>query len=153
MRQEVNCAATAGCSGPVLLAPQRISQKARGSLCVMDECDLPFLIRRVFIIEDVPPEGRRGGHAHRACEQIFLALRGELWVRARWQGHEASFKLHPGSPPLWIPPRVWVELQFCGADTAVMVFASHPYDPGDYITTDDASLDQSNPWHENGNHD
>lgn len=99
----------------------------RGSVSVLE--DLPFTVRRVFYIYDVPYESVRGRHALKTCHQILVAVSGTFNVIVDGETH---YLTSPGVG-LYIPPMAWRELTRFGPTTVCLVLASHPYDEDDYI--------------------
>lgn len=106
----------------------------RGNLSVSEfPEDIPFTPRRYFLIFDVPNQEVRGSHAHRECEQFLICVNGSVNVMV--DDGETRSEVILDSPDLgvYIPPLVW-GTQYRYSDNAVLlVFASHPYDDGDYI--------------------
>lgn len=107
---------------------------SRGELSVVQFPEqLPFVPARVFFISKVPSESTRGEHAHRECHQALLCVNGAMTVTVEDAGGVQEFRLESLSKLLYIPPGVWAAQHGYGSDTACAVFASHPYDPEDYI--------------------
>jgi UDP-2-acetamido-3-amino-2,3-dideoxy-glucuronate N-acetyltransferase len=115
----------------------------RGSL-VAGESDLhvPFQPRRFFSITRVPSVDVRGAHAHRACKQFLVCVSGSVAVvlddgRTREEVH-----LDDPQIGLYVPPMVW-SVQYRYTDDAVLlVLASDPYEPQDYIRDYDEFVQQ-----------
>jgi UDP-2-acetamido-3-amino-2,3-dideoxy-glucuronate N-acetyltransferase len=94
---------------------------------------LPFTPARFFFIQGVPDGQVRGGHAHRECEQLLIAVRGR--VEVMWEDAQGEFRFlleEPGTA-LYIPPLVWAQQTYVGSDSLLLVMASDMYDPHDYI--------------------
>lgn len=107
---------------------------ARGELLVAELTQLvPFECRRLFMVHQVPPGAARGGHAHRACHQLLLAAHGRVTVDVDDGVHQASFVLDDPGQALYLPPLTWGVQRDYSADAALLVLASHAYDPADYI--------------------
>jgi hypothetical protein len=94
---------------------------------------LPFAPQRCFVISDVPPDGRRGEHAHTACEQFLICLRGS--VSARTDNGEVSEVVVLDRPTfgLYMPPMIWGGQFDFSPDAILLVLASHLYDTSEYI--------------------
>ena len=107
---------------------------ARGDLCVAEVGpDLPFLVRRSFLIYHVPSAELRGAHAHRRCHQFLMAVTGSVRVTADDGTRRETFLLDRPNLGLHLPPMTW-GIQDRYSDGAVLlVLASDPYDPADYI--------------------
>jgi glyoxylate utilization-related uncharacterized protein len=100
----------------------------RGSLTVVEaQRDIPFDVKRVFYI--TAPMGRRGGHAHRACHQVIVAVAGEFDVAADGQ----TFTMYDPAMGLYVPPGVMISMANFTPDAVCLVFASEHYDKEDYI--------------------
>ncbi|HEY3583913.1 MAG TPA: WxcM-like domain-containing protein [Casimicrobiaceae bacterium] len=106
----------------------------RGDLSAGEfERQIPFPVRRYFIVFDVPSEDVRGEHAHRRCRQFLVCLRGRCRVVVD-DGHKrAEIVLDRPNLGLYLPPMVWgIQYQHT-SDALLLVFASEYYDPADYI--------------------
>lgn len=125
----------------VTLHQLRAVPDMRGSLAVGEMGpDVPFDARRFFLVYDVPSMETRGEHAHLACSQFLVAVKGSLRVVAD-DGHtREEFVLDRPDLGLFLPPRVWGIQYHYSADAVLMVLASHPYDAADYIRDYDAFL-------------
>ena len=110
----------------------------RGRLRVIDTPDMPFVVKRFFVIDSVPKGVVRGGHAHRSCQQVLLAMKGRAEIAADWGGGRGCYELVSGGPALWVPVEVGIEMRFHEENTSLMVLASHPFDPNDYIAVPNA---------------
>ena len=106
----------------------------RGDLIVTElEKDLPFVPKRMFFVHDVPSARVRGEHAHRECHQFLVCLKGTVSVVADDGEHSEEFELNRPWLGLHLPPRVWGIQYKYSPDAVLMVYASHSYDPNDYI--------------------
>lgn len=127
--------------GDVQLWPMRHVLDPRGNLIPVEfEKELPFVPRRQFFIHGVSDDSIRGEHAHRVCHQFLFAVVGSLAVIVD-DGREArEVTLADGSLGLYLPPYVWgVQYRF-RPHTMLSVYASHPYDSGEYIRDYDEFL-------------
>lgn len=108
---------------------------ARGSLSVVDqETCLPFPLRRIFYVYDIPSATERGAHAHFTLHQFLWCVSGSVEVRtiAR-DGSEESFSLSLPWIGLYLPPMVWASEKSLTAACTYFVAASSCYDEKDYI--------------------
>jgi acetyltransferase-like isoleucine patch superfamily enzyme/dTDP-4-dehydrorhamnose 3,5-epimerase-like enzyme len=113
----------------------------RGSLSVGDfPQQVPFVPKRYFIVFDVPGKDVRGEHAHRRCHQFLVCLRGSLSVVVDDGKSSEEIALDRPSVGLYLPPMVWAVQYRYSADALLLVFASDPYDAGDYIRDYDEFL-------------
>ena len=102
---------------------------------------VPFSIRRVFFIYDVPGGETRGGHAHRECSIVLLALTGSFEVRLTDGSDERLYRLNRANKGLLIPPGVWDTMEDFTTGTVALALASLPYEEEDYIRDYDEYLD------------
>jgi UDP-2-acetamido-3-amino-2,3-dideoxy-glucuronate N-acetyltransferase len=106
----------------------------RGDLSVGEfEREIPFLPRRYFLVFDVPTEKTRGQHAHKACHQFLICVKGRCAVVADDGKSRQEFLLDSPSLGVYLPPMIWGTQYKYSADAILLVFASDYYDPADYI--------------------
>lgn len=106
----------------------------RGSLTVGEfEQHIPFFPKRYFMVFDVPSEETRGEHAHRACHQFLICVRGSCSVLADDGVNRTEVLLDSPDTGLYLPPMVWGVQYKYSKDAVLLVFASHHYDAADYI--------------------
>jgi dTDP-4-dehydrorhamnose 3,5-epimerase-like enzyme len=102
--------------------------------------DIPFAVSRYFTVFNVPSSDVRGEHAHRECQQFLVCLNGSVSVVVD-DGHQrAEYTLDQPNLGLLIPNMVWGTQYKYSADAVLLVLASHPYDPDDYIRDFDQFL-------------
>ncbi|WP_235531951.1 WxcM-like domain-containing protein [Pelomonas sp. Root1237] len=106
----------------------------RGALSFGEiDAHLPFTPRRFFIVYDVPNEEVRGEHAHRACHQFLICVKGSCTIVLDDGEHRDELRLDSPKVGLHIPPMVWgIQYRF-SPDAVLLVLASDTYDAGDYI--------------------
>ena len=106
----------------------------RGNLSFIEENNqIPFQIKRVYYLYDVPSGATRGGHAHRALEQIIIALSGSFDVVLDDGVTKQLFFLNRPHYGLYIPPGVWRELENFSSNSVALSLVSEIYDESDYI--------------------
>jgi acetyltransferase-like isoleucine patch superfamily enzyme len=106
----------------------------RGNLSVGEfERDIPFPVRRYFIVYDVPSEKVRGQHAHKECHQFLVCVKGRCTVVGDDGVSRQEFLLDDPSTGLYLPPLTWATQFRYSADATLLVFASHYYDADDYV--------------------
>ncbi len=106
----------------------------RGSLAALEfENGLPFTPRRIFVVHDVPTRFARGSHAHRECHQFLICVRGSVRAIADDGTTRREYVLDSPATGLYMPPLTWGTQYSYSEDAALVVLASHEYDPTDYI--------------------
>lgn len=111
----------------------------RGDLTALElERDLPFVPRRSFLVFNVPNAKVRGEHAHRVCHQVLFCVAGTVHSLADDGVNREEFVLSQPNVGLYLPPMTWGTQYRYSKDAVLLVFASHPYDGGDYIRSYDA---------------
>ncbi|MBP3299394.1 MAG: WxcM-like domain-containing protein [Muribaculaceae bacterium] len=94
---------------------------------------LPFSIKRVFYIYDVPGGECRGGHAHKECSIVLIAVAGSFEVRLTDGKREMTVLLNRANRGVLIPPGVWDTMHDFTTGSVALALASHPYEEEDYI--------------------
>src|SRR5690348_6524117 len=85
--------------------------QGRGGLMFAEESrHVPFAIKRIFAIYDVPPGTERGGHAHRAQEQFIVMLSGGCTLMIDDGARQAKERLSQPTEGLYVPPMIWLAL-------------------------------------------
>src|SRR5262249_20154195 len=112
----------------------RRAQDIRGQIAALEfGLDLPFEPARMFAVFGVPSTRVRGEHAHRECHQALICSGGRVRVAADEGGRlEGVVRARPDIG-LYIPPKVWASQYAFTDDAVLVVLASHPYDPHDYV--------------------
>lgn len=94
---------------------------------------IPFNIRRVFYIYDVPGGETRGGHAHKECQTVLIAISGSVDIRLTDGVKEMVVTLNRSNKGLLIPPGVWDTMHNFTTGTICLALASGFYEEEDYI--------------------
>jgi hypothetical protein len=105
----------------------------RGSVTVAEFADLPFRPQRVFTVYGVPSESVRGAHAHRECAQLLVCSAGSVSCLVDDGTTRDEVRLASPGVALHVPPMIWGTQWRYTRDAVLLVLASHPYDPADYI--------------------
>jgi len=109
-------------------------QDARGNLTFVEGGKhLPFEIRRVFYLYDVPGGSTRAGHALRTCEQFIVSLSGAFDVLLDDGTTRQRFHLNRSHYGLYVTPLTWRELDNFSSNAVCLVLASEPYDEAGYL--------------------
>jgi hypothetical protein len=122
----------AGPGGCRILELPRITDP-RGNLTFVEgDKHVPFTIRRVFYLYDVPGGETRAGHALKTCHQFIVAMSGSFDVVVDDGRARARFSLNRSYYGLYLPPRIWRELDNFSSGSVCLVLASEPYDESGY---------------------
>jgi len=108
-------------------------EDARGNLTFIEEESLiPFAIKRVYYLYDVPGGSERGGHAHIALNQLIIALAGSFDVELDDGKTKKTFSLNRPYEGLYICSGIWRELKNFSSGSVCLVLASNLYSEDDY---------------------
>ncbi|MEP7106910.1 MAG: FdtA/QdtA family cupin domain-containing protein [Ferruginibacter sp.] len=109
-------------------------QNRAGNISVIENNQhLPFEIKRIFYLYDIPGGESRGAHAHKECHQFLLAASGAFEVLLDDGKTKRLVQLNRPYLGLHIPPRIWAsEINF-SSGSICMVLASHIYNEKDYL--------------------
>jgi dTDP-4-dehydrorhamnose 3,5-epimerase-like enzyme len=111
----------------------------RGNLTFIETSrHIPFEIKRVFYLYDVPGGAERGGHAHTRLEQFMVAMSGSFDVILDDGTRRKRVHLNRSYYGIYIPPLIWREMDNFSSGSVCMVLASEPYDQTDYLRDFDA---------------
>lgn len=120
--------------GGVFIRHFKLVRDSRGDLTVGDfDTAIPFKPERYFMVFNVPSESIRGEHAHLECHQFLICVKGSCSVIVNDGNSESEVYLNSPDIGLYIPPLTWgIQFNYT-KDAVLLVFASHLYDPKDYI--------------------
>lgn len=106
----------------------------RGNLTAVEEQhELPFKVSRVYWTYDVPAGERRGGHAHKACRELLVALSGSFSVTLDNGNNKRTFHLNRPYQGLLIETGIWRTLSNFSSGAVCLVLASDLFSEDDYI--------------------
>lgn len=106
----------------------------KGNLTVVQNGEtLPFDVRRVYYLYDIPGGESRGSHAHRELEQLIVAASGSFRVILDDGKSKRSFFLNRPYQGLYVKPGLWRDLEDFSSGAVCMVLASEVYQKEDYI--------------------
>ena len=94
---------------------------------------IPFDIRRVYYLYDVPGGSERGGHAHLALHQFVIAMSGSFDIVLDDGFEKRRVHLNRSYMGLYLPPMTWRELDNFSSGSVCMVLASEVYTEADYL--------------------
>lgn len=117
----------------------------KGNLTVVENGKtLPFDVKRVYYLYDVPGGENRGSHAHRKLEQLIIAASGSFTVILDDGKCKRSFFLNRPYQGLYVKPGMWRDLEDFSSGAVAMVLASEIYKKEDYIRDYDEFIEFRN---------
>jgi dTDP-4-dehydrorhamnose 3,5-epimerase-like enzyme len=119
-------------------------EERRGNLSVIENDTIPFDIKRVYYLYDVPTGSERGGHAHKNLQQFLVALSGSFDVVLNDGKEEQIITLNKPFEGLLINSGIWRELRNFSSGSICLVVASEVYIEEDYIRDFDEFKKYSN---------
>lgn len=106
----------------------------RGNLTFVEGSrHIPFDIRRVYYLYDVPGGAHRGGHAHRNLHQLIIAMSGSFDVILDDGSRNRRYHLNRSYYGLYVAPMMWREIDNFSSGSVCMVLASDYFDESDYF--------------------
>jgi hypothetical protein len=106
----------------------------RGNLTVIESPQhVPFHIRRVYYLYDIPAGEHRAGHAHRTLEQLLVAVAGSFDVVLDDGKTRQTVTLNRPFVGLYLPQLVWREIENFSAGAVCLALASDHFDESDYV--------------------
>ena len=117
----------------------------RGNLSVIEsENHIPFIIKRTYLIYDVPGGEVRGGHAFIEQKEMIVALSGSLDIIVFDGVKEEKFSLNRSYQGLYIPNGLWRHMENFATNTLVLVISNTLYNETDYNRNKKQFLDEKN---------
>lgn len=111
----------------------RLKNRAGNITVVNNNDNIPFEIKRVFYIYDIPGGEDRGAHSHKNCHQFLVAVSGSFEVEMNDGTNKRTITLNRPYYGLHIPPGIWAAEKGFSSGAVCLVLASHKYDEKDYI--------------------
>lgn len=105
----------------------------RGNIAVIENEAIPFEIKRVYYLFDVPSSARRGGHAHKELWELLIPLSGSFDVGLNDGSQTKTVTLNKPDKGLLIRSGIWRELENFSSGSVCLVIASEVFDESDYI--------------------
>jgi hypothetical protein len=116
-----------------LLQLPKIENRAGNITPIHNNIEIPFEVKRVFYLYDIPGGESRGAHAHKECHQFLVAASGSFEILLDDGKSKRTVFLNRPYMGLHIPPGIWAsELNF-SSGSICLVLASHTYNENDYI--------------------
>lgn len=95
--------------------------------------DLPFDIKRIYYLYDVPSGESRGAHAHKELQQLIIAANGSFTITLDDGYNKKSFTLNRPYQGLYVVPGIWRDLDDFSSGAVLLCLASEHYKAEDYI--------------------
>ena len=108
-------------------------ENTEGNIAIIEKNTIPFEIKRVYYLFDIPSSAHRGGHAHKNLNQILIALSGSFDVILKDGISTQTITLNKPDKGLLITTNIWRELENFSSGAICLVLASAIFDESDYI--------------------
>lgn len=105
----------------------------RGNLSVIESNVIPFEMKRIYYLYDVPSDSFRGGHAHKKLYQFLIAISGSFDVELNDGETSKVITLNKPNKGLLLVPGTWRELNNFSSGAVCLVIASEVFSEEDYI--------------------
>jgi oxalate decarboxylase/phosphoglucose isomerase-like protein (cupin superfamily) len=106
---------------------------AKGNIGVIENDTIPFDVKRVYYLFDVPSGAKRGGHAHKKLKQVLIAISGSFDVVLKNGKSKEIITLNRPDKGLLIENNIWRELENFSSGSVCLVLASEEFSENDYI--------------------
>lgn len=116
-----------------ILPLTKIHNRAGNITVIEGDKNIPFPIKRIYYLYDIPGGESRGGHAHKKLYQLIIAASGSFDVMLDDGLNKKIVKLNRPNYGLIIVPGIWRELFEFSSGSVCLVLASMKYDKNDYI--------------------
>lgn len=120
--------------------PKITAPDGRGNLSVVEKNIIPFAIKRVFYLYDVPINSIRGAHAHYYLYQVLIPISGSFDIVVNDGESIKEYNLQKPNLGLCIPNGIWVELKNFSQGAVCLCLVSEEYEESDYIRDYDAFI-------------
>jgi hypothetical protein len=118
----------------------------RGNLTFVESAQhVPFDIKRIYYLYDVPGGADRGGHAHKTLQQLIIPIAGSFDIVLDDGAERKTVTLNRSFSGIMLCPYIWRELNNFSSGSVCLVLASQHYDEADYIRNYDDFLAAVNP--------
>lgn len=111
----------------------KIHNRAGNITPLQNNIEIPFDVKRVYYLYDIPGGESRGGHAHKKLQQVIVAASGSFDVTIDDGRNKKTMHLSRPYYGLHIYPGMWRDISNFSSGAICLVLASEPYDESDYI--------------------
>lgn len=108
-------------------------ENALGNIAYIENQIVPFSVKRVYYLYDIPSYAKRGGHSHKKLLQVLIAISGSFDVILKDGKTEQTITLNKPDKGLLIENNTWRELENFSSGAVCLVLASEVFDEADYI--------------------
>lgn len=119
-------------AGHHLMSLATYGKEEVGYLVPLDE-DIPFEVKRLFYLTDVPKQVSRGRHAYHETKQVLICVSGFVKVRCQGGERDIIYQLYDNKQALYLEPHVWREAYDFSEGAVLLVLSSKEYSEEDYI--------------------
>ena len=116
-----------------LLHLKQIGDRSGHITAVNNNLEIPFNVKRVFYLYDIPGGESRGAHAHKECHQFLIAASGSFQVELNDGINKRTVLLNQPNFGLHIPPCIWAAEKSFSSGAVCLVLTSENYNETDYI--------------------
>jgi hypothetical protein len=116
-----------------LIQLSKINNRAGNITIVENNKDIPFDVKRIYYLYDIPSNESRGGHGHKALFQLVVGASGSFNINLNDGTNEKSIFLNRPDLGLLIVPGIWRDLSDFSSGSVCLVFASDFYSESDYV--------------------
>lgn len=117
----------------VILELPRINSRSGNITAIQNNKEIPFDVKRIFYLYDIPGGESRGAHAHKKCHQFLVAASGSFEVQLDDGNVKKTVMLNQPFRGIHIPPGIWASEVNFSSGAICLVMASHIYEENDYL--------------------